>query len=126
MNLNEIKKMVVTSLIQERVGYYGAMDGDAGGPADPPDIQDIVDTAEKEMKQLIAAQENVLGAVATEIAEMAAPVLVQSGVPSEKVVEMVSDFLSKMHEAVMDAQEKRKEAGAEMSVPEVDSNAEET
>ena len=31
MNLNEIKKMVITSLIQERVGYYGAMDGDAGG-----------------------------------------------------------------------------------------------
>ena len=44
----------VNSLIQERVGYYGAMDGDAGGPADPPDIQDIVDNSEQEMKQLLA------------------------------------------------------------------------
>jgi hypothetical protein len=120
MNLNEIKKMVVTSLIQERVGYYGAMDGDAGGPADPPDVQGIVDDAEKEMKQLVAAQDNVLDAVAAEIAEMAAPVLVQAGVPGGDVVKMVSDFLTQMHEAVRNAQEKRKEAAAELAVPELE------
>ena len=116
MNLNEIKKMVVTSLIQERVGYYGAMDGDAGGPADPPDVQGIVDDATKEMKQLVAAQENVLGAVATEIAEMASPILVQAGVPGDDVVKMVSDFLTKMHAAVQAVQEKRKEASADLEV----------
>ena len=125
MNLNEIKKMVVTSLIQERVGYYGAMDGDAGGPADPPDVQGIVDDATKEMKQLVAAQENVLGAVATEIAEMASPILVQAGVPGDDVVKMVSDFLTQMHEAVRDAQEKRKEAAAELTVPELEDTEDE-
>ena len=116
MNLNEIKKMVVTSLIQERVGYYGAMDGDAGGPADPPNIQDIVDTAEKEMKQLLAAQDNTLDAVATEVAEMVTPVLVHSGVPGDQVVEMVSDFLAKMRDAVDTVQEKRKEDAADLEV----------
>jgi len=125
MNLNEIKKMVVTSLIQERVGYYGAMDGDAGGPADPPDVQGIVDDATKEMKQLVAAQENVLDAVAAEIAEMAAPVLIQAGVPGDDVVKMVSDFLTQMHEAVRDAQEKRKEAAAELAVPELEDTEDE-
>jgi len=116
MNLNEIKKMVISSLIQERVGYYGAMDGDAGGPADPPDIQDIVDNAEKEMKQLLAAQDNTLDAIATEVAEMVTPVLVHSGVPGDQVVEIVSDFLTKMHDAVQAVQEKRKEASADLEV----------
>jgi hypothetical protein len=93
---------------------------DAGGPADPPDVQGIVDDATKEMKQLIAAQDNVLDAVASEIASMAAPVLVQAGVPGDDVVKMVSEFLTKMHEAVRSAQEKRKEAAAELAVPELE------
>ena len=107
MNINEIKKMVVTSLIQERVGYYGAMDGDAGGEADPPDIQGIVDDSEKEIKQMIAAQGNIIDAVASKIAEMAAPALVQAGVPGDKVVELVSDFLTQMNDAVQSASESR-------------------
>ena len=105
MNLKEIKKMVVTSLIQERVGYHGSQDGGAGEPADAPDINGIVATAEKEMTQLVAAQDNVLGAIATEIAELAAPILVQSGVASDVVTKMVSDFLEEMHEAVKKAKE---------------------
>tara|TARA_R100000234_G_scaffold40559_1_gene24290 strand:+ start:5981 stop:6358 length:378 start_codon:yes stop_codon:yes gene_type:complete len=117
MNLNDIKKMVVNSLIQERVGYYGAMDGDAGGPADPPDIQDIVDNSEQEMKQLLAAQDNILDAVAAEIAELAAPALVQAGVPGDFVVEMVADFLTQMHTAVEKAKEKRKEASVDLAIP---------
>jgi hypothetical protein len=106
MNLNEIKKMVITSLIQERVGYYGAMDGDAGGPADPPDIQGIVDDAEKQIKQLMAAQSNIMDAVAAQIAEIAAPALVQAGVPGEEVVKLVSDFLTNIHEVVKQAKNK--------------------
>ena len=94
MNLNEIKKMVVTSLIQERVGYYGAMDGDAGGDADRPNIQGIVDDAEKELKQMMAAQGNIMDAVAAQIAEIAAPALVQAGVPGDEVVKLVLDRLS--------------------------------
>ena len=117
MNLNDIKKMVVNSLIQERVGYYGAMDGDAGGPADPPDIQDIVDNSEQEMKQLLAAQDNILDAVAAEIAELAAPALIQAGVPGDFVVEMVADFLTQMHTAVEKAKEKRKEASVDLAIP---------
>jgi len=109
--------MVVNSLIQERVGYYGAMDGDAGGPADPPDIQDIVDNSEQEMKQLLAAQDNILDAVAAEIAELAAPALVQAGVPGDFVVEMVADFLTQMHTAVEKAKEKRKEASVDLAIP---------
>ena len=89
MNLNEIKKMVVTSLIQERVGYYGAQDGDVGGPADDPDIQGIVDQAEKDIKQLMAAQKNVLGAVIAQVAEIVAPAMVQAGVPGDEVAQMV-------------------------------------
>tara|TARA_R100001509_G_scaffold12149_1_gene6286 strand:+ start:967 stop:1326 length:360 start_codon:yes stop_codon:yes gene_type:complete len=103
MNLNEIKKMVISSLIQERVGYYGAMDGDAAGPADGPDIEDIVDEAEQELEQLKAAQGNIIDAVAGQIAELAAPALVQSGVPGDEVVKLVSDFLTQMHKVVEDA-----------------------
>ena len=124
MNLNEIKKMVITSLIQERVGYYGAMDGDAGGDADPPDIQGIVDDAEKEIKQMIAAQGNILDAVATEIAESAGPALVQAGVPGDEVVKLVSDFLTQMHDAVRIAKEKRNEVGAGPSTPELNTKVE--
>tara|TARA_R100000697_G_scaffold118243_1_gene140651 strand:- start:605 stop:988 length:384 start_codon:yes stop_codon:yes gene_type:complete len=120
MNLKEIKKMVITSLIQERVGYSNAaMDGDAGGEADPPDIQGIVDDAEKEIQQMIAAQGNIIDAVATEIAEMAAPCLVQAGVPGDEVVKLVSDFLTQMHDAVNNAKEKRKQLGAGSSTPEL-------
>ena len=117
MNLNEIKKMVITSLIQERVGYYGAMDGDAGGQADPPDIQGIVAEADKEIKQMIAAQGNIIDAVVAEIAEMAAPALVQAGVPGDKVVKLVSDFLTQMHDAVRIAKEERQGCNAELSTP---------
>jgi hypothetical protein len=124
MNLNEIKKMVISSLIQERVGYYGAMDGDAGGDADAPDIQGIVDDAEKEIKQMIAAQGNILDAVATEIAEIAGPALVQAGVPGDEVVKLVSDFLTQMHDAVRDAKEKRQEVGAGPSTPELNTKVE--
>ena len=124
MNLNEIKKMVISSLIQERVGYYGAMDGDAGGDADAPDIQGIVDDAEKEIKQMIAAQGNILDAVATQIAEIAGPALVQAGVPGDEVVKLVSDFLTQMHDAVRDAKEKRQEVCAEPSTPELNTKVE--
>jgi hypothetical protein len=99
MNLSEVKKMVITSLIQERVGYYGAQDGMSGEPSDKPDIQAIVDNAEKEVKQLMAAQKNVLDAVIAQIAEIAAPALVQAGVPSGEVVKLVQDFLSQIEEA---------------------------
>ena len=107
MNLNEIKKMVVTSLIQERVGYYGAQDGDVGGPADDPDIQGIVDQAEKDIKQLMAAQKNVLGAVIAQVAEIVAPAMVQAGVPGDEVAQMVEQFLSDIKEAVNKASENR-------------------
>mgnify|MGYP003628312548 FL=1 len=117
MNLNEIKKMVVISLIQERVRYNGVMDSDAGGDADTPDIQGIVDGAEQEIKQMIAAQGNILDAVATEIAETAGPALVQAGIPSDEVVKLVSDFLTQMHDAVRIAKEKRQEIGAGPSTP---------
>ena len=124
MNLNEIKKMVISSLIQERVGYYGAMDGDAGGDADAPDIQGIVDDAEKEIKQMIAAQGNILDAVATQIAEIAGPALVQAGVPGDEVVKLVSDFLTQMHDAVRNAKEKRDEIGAGPCTPELNTKVE--
>jgi len=124
MNLSEIKKMVITSLIQERVGYYGAMDGDAGGAADTPDIQGIVDDAEKEIKQMIAAQGNIIDAVAAEIAEIAGPALVQAGVPGGDVVKLVSDFLTHMHSAVDDAKKKREQVGAEPSTPELNTKVE--
>jgi hypothetical protein len=124
MNLNEIKKMIVTSLIQERVGYYGAMDGDAGGEADPPDIQGIVDDAEKEIKQMIAAQGNIIDAVVAQIAEIAGPALVQAGVPGDEVVKLVSDFLTQMHDAVRNAKEKRSEIGAGSSTPELNTKVE--
>ena len=124
MNLNEIKKMVITSLIQERVGYYGAMDGDAGGEADAPDIQGIVDDAEKELKQIMAAQGNIMDAVAAQIAEIAAPALVQAGVPGDEVVKLVSDFLTKIHEVVEQTKEKVKELGVEMPTADLDADTE--
>jgi hypothetical protein len=100
------------------------MDGDAGGDADAPDIQGIVDDAEKEIKQMIAAQGNILDAVATEIAEIAGPALVQAGVPGDEVVKLVSDFLTQMHDAVRDAKEKRQEVGAGPSTPELNTKVE--
>jgi hypothetical protein len=124
MNLNEIKKMVITSLIQERVGYYGAMDGDAGGDADRPDIQGIVDDAEKKLKQMMAAQGNIMDAVAAQIAEIAAPALVQAGVPGDEVVKLVSDFLTKIHEVVEQTKEKVKELGVEMPTADLDADME--
>jgi hypothetical protein len=107
MNLNEIKKMVVTSLIQEKVGYYGPQDGDAAGPADEPDIQGIVDAAEKEVKQLMAAQKNIIEAVIGQVAELVAPAMVQAGVPGGEVAQMVEQFLSDIKEAVRKASEDR-------------------
>jgi len=107
MNLNEIKKMVVTSLIQEKVGYYGSQDGNVGGEADAPDIQGIVDDAEKEVKQLMAAQKNIIEAVITQVAELVAPAMVQAGVPGDEVTQMVEQFLSDIKEAVQKASEDR-------------------
>ena len=125
MNLNEIKKMVITSLIQEMVGYSSAaMDGDAGGDADSPDIQEIVDGSVKEIEQMVAAQGNIIDAVAAQIAEMAAPALVQAGSPGDEVVKLVSDFLTQMHEAVNSAKEKRKQLGAGPSTPELNTKVE--
>ena len=105
MNLNEIKKMVITSLIQERVGYYSSSDGDAGGDADAPDIRGIVDDAEKDIERLMAAQKNMLEAVVAQIAEIAAPAMVQAGVPGDQVVELVEKFLSDIKEAAKKASE---------------------
>ena len=107
MNLNEIKKMVVTSLIQEKVGYYGPQDGDAAGPADEPDIQGIVADAEKEVKQLMAAQKNIIEAVIGQVAELVAPAMVQAGVPGGEVTQMVEQFLSDIKEAVRKAADDR-------------------
>ena len=106
MNLSKIKKMVITSLIQERVGYYGKIDGDAGGDADSPDIQGIVDDSVKEIEQMVAAA------------------LVQAGVPGDEVVKLVSDFLTQMHEAVNSAKEKRKQLDAGPSTPELNTKVE--
>ena len=116
--------MVITSLIQERVGYYGKIDGDAGGDADSPDIQGIVDDSVKEIEQMVAAQGNIIEAVAAQIAEMAAPALVQAGVPGDEVVKLVSDFLTQMHEAVNSAKEKRKQLDAGPSTPELNTKVE--
>jgi len=107
MNLNEIKKMVVTSLIQEKVGYYGSQDGGVGEPADEPDIQGIVDDAEKEVKQLMAAQKNIIEAVIAQVAELVAPAMVQAGVPGDEVTQMVEQFLSDIKEAVRKASDYR-------------------
>ena len=107
MNLNEIKKMVVTSLIQEKVGYYGPQDGDVGGSADEPDIQGIVGDAEKEVEQLMAAQKNIIEAVIAQVAELVAPAMVQAGVPGDEVTQMVEQFLSDIKEAVRKASESR-------------------
>ena len=124
MNLNEIKKMVIVSLIQEKVGYYGAMDGDAGGDADAPDIQGIVNDAEKELKQLMAAQGNIMDAVAAQIAEIAAPALVQAGVPGDQVVKLVSDFLTNIHQVVQDAKQKARELGVDVSASKLNTDVE--
>ena len=107
MNLNEIKKMVVTSLIQEKVGYYGSQDGGVGEPADSPDIQGIVDDAEKEVNQLMAAQKNIIEAVIAQVAELVAPAMVQAGVPGDEVTQMVEQFLSDIKEAVQKASDYR-------------------
>ena len=43
IDLKEIRRMVTTALIQERVGYYGSqVEGDAGEVADAPDIGAMV------------------------------------------------------------------------------------
>ena len=107
MNLNEIKKLVIASLIQEKVGYYGSQDGDAGGVADEPDIQGIVDDAEKEIEQLMAAQKNIIDAVIGQVAELVAPAMVQAGVPGSEVAQMVQQFLSDIKEAVRKAADNR-------------------
>ena len=107
MNLNEIKKMVVTSLIQERVGYYGAQDGDVGGPADEPDIAGIVKQSEDDIKQMMAAQKNVLEAPVAQVAEIVAPAMVQAGVPGDEVTQMVEQFLADIKEAVRKAVDSR-------------------
>ena len=67
----------------------------------------------------MAAQSNIMDAVAAQIAEIAAPALVQAGVPGEEVVKLVSDFLTNIHEVVEQAKNKAKELGVEMPSPEL-------
>lgn len=116
MNLSEIKKMITVSLIQERVGFYGPIDGNAAGPADEPDIQGIVDQAEKEIKQLAASQTNLLEAAIAQIAEIIAPALVHAGVDGGKVVQLVNTFSNQIKEAVREARQKKPNKETEMVV----------
>jgi len=114
IDLKEIRKMVATALIQERVGYYGSgnnVESDAGELAEAPEIDAMVEQAEEEMSNLEMSKTNIAQAAMADTAEKLAGPLVQAGVNADVVKGILNDLYSKvMDEIEMSKEEKTREA----------------
>ena len=114
IDLKEIRKMVTTALIQERVGYYDsgvATESDVGEIAEAPEIDAMVEQAEEEMSNLEMSKTNIAQAAMADTAEKLAGPLVQAGVNADVVKGILNDLYSKvMDEIEMSKEEKTREA----------------
>ena len=103
IDLKEIRKMVVTSLIQERVGYSGgatAGDPDAGELAEAPEIDAMVEQAEEELGNLDMSKTNIAQASLADAAEKLVGPLVQSGVQGDTVKGILNDLYNKVMDEI--------------------------
>jgi len=101
IDLKEIRRMVTTALIQERVGYYGSqVEGDAGEVADAPDIAAMVEDASDAISNLEMAKTNAAQAALADATEKLVGPLIQAGITSDEVKEMLEDFYSTMMDKI--------------------------
>ena len=114
IDLKEIRRMVTTALIQERVGYYGSqVEGDAGESSDAPAIDEMVEEAEQQQRQMGAAHKNAVAASVAKAAEDLVGPLVATGVKSDVVKDILSKLYSSTMATIENAEEdKRKEVEA--------------
>tara|TARA_R110000824_G_scaffold209531_1_gene395316 strand:+ start:4957 stop:5343 length:387 start_codon:yes stop_codon:yes gene_type:complete len=101
IDLKEVRKMVTTTLIQERVGYYGSgVEGDAGEPSDAPAIDEMVDEAKDQMDNLEMSKTNVAQAAVADSTERLVGPLVQAGVDPKDIKEMLNDLYVKVMDKI--------------------------
>ena len=109
INLREIRKMVTVALIQEYVGYGPGKD--AGQPADPPSIEEMIDEAEQQMEMSDASDRNIsLATVGKAVHELVVP-LFKAGLGKDVLSPILTSFGNQIKAAIAAADEtKRKEA----------------
>ena len=101
IDLKEIRRMVTTALIQERVGYYGSqVDGNAGELADSPDIAAMVEDASDAISNLEMAKTNAAQAALADATEKLVGPLIQAGITGDEVKDMLEDFYSTMMDKI--------------------------
>ena len=110
IDLKEIRKMVTTALIQERVGYYGnQVEGDAGQPSEPPAIDDLVDEAQEQISNLEMSKTNVAqAAVAKATGDLVGP-LVQAKIKPAEIKTMLQNFYAEMMRKIEQSKAQEKE-----------------
>ena len=109
IDLNEIRQMVTTALIQERVGYYGSqVEGDAGEPSDAPAIDEMVDEAKDQMDNLEMSKTNVAQAAVADATERLVGPLVQAGIDSEDIKKMLQDLYGSVMDKIKTSKEEDK------------------
>ena len=101
IDLKEIRKMVTTALIQERVGYYGhQVEGDAGEPSEDPNFDELIADAEQGLKQGEAARENqAKGVTFKSFRELVAP-LALAGIPPSQIKDMLGKWYSEVMSSI--------------------------
>ena len=93
MDSKELKKMVITQLIQEYVGYDFSEIGSEGEMADSPDIEAYVQKAVQQRDQLKASYLNAIQAQYAEIVEKLAPLMIDAGIPQGETEDFLNNFL---------------------------------
>ena len=94
MDSKELKKMVITQLIQEYVGYDFSEVGSQGGEeSDSPNIEAYVEKAVQQRDQLKASYINAIQAQYAEIVEKLAPLMIDAGIPQGETEDFLNNFL---------------------------------
>ena len=100
MRLKELKKIVISELIQEYVGYDMFNNVGRAEEADAPNIHAIVTRAAQERDQHVASYMNTAQAQYAEIVRKIAPLLISAGVTSEETETFLEEFLTKVKDLV--------------------------